>query len=532
MKNYFALLKLLVVLPLGGSALFSSALTGSFHVGTDKQLFLDHQFIESSEGIALSMHAPYQTGEKLIVADQPWEKACIIGGASSVLREEGPKGIRTRLWYDVFDIAEQGVPGKGFRAIGYAESADGIHFEKPILGLVELKGSMSNNLVMPTDASRTAVGGGSVSRDENPNCPPDQRYKSWSKFYSTPGSLKGDNRIWHSPDGFRWKIASVAPTGLRKADTQPSWLWDSRIGRYLGYSREWVDLGRRQRVRMVGYNESDDMLKWDSFELALKPDEQDGVVAPVVRVLGGAQAVEGKDTTEDVSPASSAMDFYAPGIFKYREAPNLYFAMLSAFYHWQNEGGVSFPDTGDVQLAFSRDGRNFQRLGARQPFLRLGPEGTFWSKYVWPLVQPVRMGNELWIYYQGTNQDHSLRLDKKASQPETAISRAILRLDGFVSVDAAYSGGWLTTPPLVHNGSRLELNLDTSAGGTAQVEVRDIAGKSIAGYRLADADAMNGNSVSMNVSWKGKSDVSSFAGKPFRLHFKLKNCRLYAFQFL
>ena len=204
--------------------------------------------------------------------------------------------------------------------------------------------------------------------------------------------------------------------------------------------------------------------------------------------------------------------------------------MISVFYHWQTDRKASFPDTGDVQLAFSRDGRNFQRLGNRQPFLRLGPEGTFYSKYVWPMVQPVRMGDELWIYYHGTNRDHSLRLDKKASKLETAISRAILRLDGFVSADAAYSGGWFTTPPLVHHGSRLELNLDTSAGGMAQVEIRDVSGKPIAGYTLADADALNGNSVRMPVSWKGSSDVSKLVGKPIRLHFKLRNCRLYAFQ--
>ena len=142
-----------------------------------------------------------------------------------------------------------------------------------------------------------------MARDENPNCAPEQQYKSWSKFYSTPGSLKGENRIWHSPDGLRWKLADGVPSGLRKADTQPSWLWDHRIGRYLGYSREWVHLAGNKRVRMIGYNESDDMLHWDSFQLALKPDEQDGTTAPVVRVIGGAQAVDGGDTTEDVSPS-------------------------------------------------------------------------------------------------------------------------------------------------------------------------------------------------------------------------------------
>src|SRR5262245_35097921 len=74
--------------------------------------------------------------------------------------------------------------------------------------------------------------------------------------------------------------------------------------------------------------------------------------------------------------------------------------------------------------------------------------------------------------------------DKKASRLETAISRAILRLDGFVSADAAYSGGWMTTRPIAFEGERLELNLDTSAGGMAQVEIRDFRGKPILGYTL------------------------------------------------
>jgi hypothetical protein len=225
------------------------------------------------------------------------------------------------------------------------------------------------------------------------------------------------------------------------------------------------------------------------------------------------------------------MDFYAPGIFKYQEAPRYYFAMISAFYHWQSDGKHTFPDTGDVQLAFSRDGKTFQRLGNRQPFLRLGPEGTFSSKYVWPMVQPIRMGDEIWIYYHGTNQNHSGVLDKKASRLESAISRSVLRLDGFGSVDAAYSGGWLTTRPFAFRGQRLELNLDTSAGGMAQVEIQDATGQPIPGYTLADADVLNGNSVRMPVSWKGNPDLSKLAGKSIRLHFKLRNCQLYAFQF-
>jgi len=386
--------------------------------------------------------------------------------------------------------------------------------------------------VMPTDASRTAVGGGSVFRDENPNCPPSQRFKSWSKFYSTPGTLRGENRIWYSADGLHWKLFDNPPTSLRKADTQPSWFWDSRIGRYIGYSREWVDISSGQTIRMVGYNESDDMLKWGNFALALKPDDLDGNPHRIQRILASTDMQRGaQHGTEDVSPTGGRMDIYDPGIFKYSEAQDTYISIFPAFYHLTRKGEHSWPDTADLQLAVSRDARNFTRIGGRQPFLRLGPSGSFCSKWVWPLLQPVRMGDELWLYFWATNQDHSSQLDPAAEKLESTISRAVMRLDGFVSADASYGGGSLTTPLLSFDGSRLELNLDTSAGGELRVELRDSLGAPIPGFSVADADILNGNNVRMPVSWKGSQDVSKLAGKAVRLHFVMKDCRLYAFQF-
>jgi hypothetical protein len=225
------------------------------------------------------------------------------------------------------------------------------------------------------------------------------------------------------------------------------------------------------------------------------------------------------------------MDIYGPGVFKYGEAQDIYLSLFTAFYHTKKEAGKSWPDTADLQLAVSRDGRNFARTGGRHPFLRLGPSGSFYSKWVWPLRQPVRMGDELWLYYWGTNESHSQQLDPAAKKLDAAISRAVMRLDGFVSVDASYSGGAVTTPPIIFEGAALELNLDTSAGGITQVEICDATGKPIPGYTLREADALNGNNVRMPVTWQGKGDVSKLAGQIVKLRLKLRDCKLYAFQF-
>jgi hypothetical protein len=36
----------------------------------------------------------------------------------------------------------------------------------------------------------------------------------------------------------------------------------------------------------------------------------------------------------------------------------------------------------------------------------------------------------------------------------------------------------------------------------------------------------------MPVSWKGNTDVAPLAGKPVRLHIRMRAARLYAFQFV
>ena len=531
-------------------------------VGSRKQLFIDQRLIESSDGISLTVNHPYQTGEELVVPDQPWEKGGDIGTYSTVSREDGPDGPKIRLWYSL-QLGEA-TAATGFNppvmVVAYAESRDGIHFQKPVLGLVEKEGSKQNNIVFPTDLSVLAVGGGSVRRDDNPNAPPAERYKSWSKHYPRKGSgILGPHRLWVSPDGLHWTLHPTVLTGLRKADTQPNWFWDERIGRYIGYSREWVQVreGPGGLVRMSSYNESDDMLHWDNMHIALSPDERDlaasprPVVDPAKHEISGdtfrlrrKSAPEGQaaaaqpgvkvlvENADEVPTPGAPVDFYSAGIFPYKAAQDTYIGLVPAFFHWRIEGRGSYPDTTDVQLAVSRDAMHFTRPGGRVPFLRLGPSGRFDSKWIWALPEPVRMGDELWIYYFGTNENHSMVLDPASARRKTAISRAILRLDGFMSADAAYEGGTLTTPSMVFSGSHLELNLDTSAGGMARVEILDERGKPISGFTSLDTDELNGNSVRMRVSWRGSQDVSKLAGKPVKLRFELRNCKLYAFQFV
>ena len=149
------------------------------------------------------------------------------------------------------------------------------------------------------------------------------------------------------------------------------------------------------------------------------------------------------------------------------------------------------------------------------------------------MPSPIRMQDELWLYYFGFNRNHAFQLDP-ATTPDaksTVITRAVMRVDGFVSADFDYSGGTVLTPAIRFEGSRLELNLDTGAGGVGRVEIVEADGGPVEGFTVREADQLNANNVRAVVTWRGKSDVSKLAGRAVRLRFHMRSAKLYAFQF-
>ena len=64
------------------------------------------------------------------------------------------------------------------------------------------------------------------------------------------------------------------------------------------------------------------------------------------------------------------------------------------------------------------------------------------------------------------------------------------------------------------------------------MEIQDAAGQPIPGFALAECREINKDDLACVVSWKNGSDLSSLAGKPIRLRFRLKDADLFAFQFV
>ena len=63
-----------------------------------------------------------------------------------------------------------------------------------------------------------------------------------------------------------------------------------------------------------------------------------------------------------------------------------------------------------------------------------------------------------------------------------------------------------------------------------KVEILNSAHTPIPGFTLEEADNLASSGKHL-VSWKGKNDMSSLAGKPVQLRFTVRNAKLNSFQF-
>jgi hypothetical protein len=416
--------------------------------------------------------------------------------------------------------------------------------------LCEWEGSRENNILLPNDDFEyvfSELEGACVFVDPNPRSP-DEKYKMFAKMTplrGKPGSgqsgpipvkatktLPKAQYAFVSPDGIRWRLLSPrkANAGSHN-DTQFSVFWDNSINKYVQYTRVihsdraaatyYKDLygnakAMRKALLKVGRSISDDFRNWGPEKVVIAPD-----------------AIDRSGSPGDIT----RLDYYGGNVSKYAEAPHAYIALPNAYYHWKFDmtrqwwSGkfIQLPSTMDVQLMTSRDGIHWHKTPKRKPFIRLGPKGTFWSSTIWPDGNAIRVGDELWFYFAGLDVSHK---EQSLITSHGARGRAVLRIDGFISADAAYTGGELVTKPLVFAGNRLQLNVDTSAGGVCRVEIQDKKGTPITGFTLNDAAEINGNYVRVLASWKGNTDVSSLRGKPVKLRFVMRDAKLYSFQFL
>ena len=492
-------------------ALAQESRTLPCQIGNAKQLFIDHRFIEASENVRLVVNPPVKRPEAILESDKPWDAFRLIFFS---VAEDG--GVY-KMWYQAYDDDQW---GGGRPRMCYATSKDGLNWEKPSLGLVEYQGSKENNILLEDKKLAFVF--------VDPHGEPDQRYKM---IYRGPqGTLAGT-----SADGLHWNLppehVSHLPPGW---DTQKQAWWDERVNKYVVYLR----------VPVKGTNAL-------HFPFVSPIESYPAVVAPKLyrpgRALGRMEMdditkpwpddqVQTVMTADELDPPDS--DIYHHNVYPYPHAADAYFMFPFTYQHFlPGEGRPPNDGVNDVQFAASRDGVHWIRYD-RKPYIVRGLPGEPDCGIVSATPFHIRKGNYLYQYYTGWPWTHGgfRLLSKKERQDKSNWGRqhygvVVQRLDGFVSADAPYAGGWLVTPPIVFGGSHLELNVNVAAMGVARVEIQDEQGGPIPGFALDDCDRIQFNDVACTVKWKGKSDLSALAGRPVRLKIFMRSAKLYAFQF-
>ncbi len=493
-------------------------------IGDRRQVFVNRRFLADSKDVELVVHPPVKSGEATVKPEKPWETG--IGPYSSVLHDGG----MYHMFYHVMSHA-QWHEAKYSGAICYARSKDGITWEKPVLGIAEFNGNKDNNIILGHGAGGVRIGqdGGMVFID--PNAPPEQRFRMLIRATDVGEGL----HLWSSPDGLHWKLTHKDLITARPQarghhlDTQNVLFYDPAIKKYVCYVRVNVNEPDSQG-RSVGRGESDhlgDFPVAQDMTVVLKPD------------------------AKDKRHGFSAVDYYTNCAIRYPWADNAYYLFPTMYYHYLNgvlkEFGQKVPtNAGPLHSGFmaSADGITMERFD-RRAFVDLGTDREYdcrAARMIWGLV-PDTTGEKMYMYYLASdwlhgwdrNEENKEIIRKAGLQPPrnlTVISRLVLRRDGYVSVQGAYTGGEFTTPELTFSGKKLCLNVDTSALGFLQVEIQGADGKPLPGYAAADCDIIHtANNINREVTWKGKTDLPDLQGKPVRLRFVIQDADLYAFQF-
>ncbi|MCK4417625.1 MAG: hypothetical protein KAV99_05615, partial [Candidatus Latescibacteria bacterium] len=256
-------------------------------------------------------------------------------------------------------------------------------------------------------------------------------------------------------------------------------------------------------VRMVVRAESSDGLEWEHFRWILEPDLDDPL----------------------------HIQFYSMQGFPYH---GVYVGLLEIF----DERRLSL----EYQLATSRDGLSWSRVGNRDTFFPTGEHNAWDGEMVTirtvPITFPDKLGKprEMRIYYTGSNWKHIHSAAPNAtwrelgtrSEGASGVGLATLRPDGFVSLYGGETEGDIVTCPVRPTGTRFFVNADASQG-SLRVSLLNRSGKPIESYGRTECIPLNTDDFSHAVSWSGKTGLGDLKGREIRLQFHLRSAHLYSF---
>ena len=446
-------------------------------IDVGRQLFVDDFLIEQTTLKRTYHTAKYHPGCPILKPDRPWERESAEGAGKpcAMVFSDG-------VWYDpAAKLFKMWYMGGYCKNTCYATSQDGIQWDKPALDVV----SGTNVALQKFRDSNT------VWLDLNEQ----QAARRYKMFIVTQRrDKKGgvDMYVYYSADGIHWgKPEATAWTGCDRTTFffnpfRNKWIYSIRGSGNTGRSRN--------------YAECTDLA--DTL----------GRLGELGRPWTGADRLDPHNPNpayKDVPPELYNLD-----------ATPYESLMLGLFSIWEGQPKDT-EKRNEVLLGYSRDGFHWYRPD-RRPFAGVNETDGAWN---WGNVQSAGggclvVGDQLYFYVSG-------RGPSKTADP-AVTGLAVLRRDGFASMDAGETTGTLTTRLVKFNGKYLFINADVQ-GGELRVEVLDRDGKVYPALYHGLCMPITTDGTIQPVQWMESRDLAAVAGKPVRFRFHLTNGKLYSF---
>ena len=468
-------------------------------------LLIDDEHIRRMEGVRRVACQIQKHPEPVVKAEKPWEGEG-VWMHNGWLYDDQEQVFK--LWYHCHDpsFREEYPHLRWNYRRAYAVSADGRTWEKPDLGVVEWRGSRSNNLA---DFPPTGGDGANANVFKNPKGgDSDSRYMSLSserhprepgeRAIIWPGDEKtnpseGGFYLYDSPDGYTWtRRPRIIMSMALCMDGATLHGFDEDLNAWIIWWRPRTS----PKFRTMGISIARDLERIPYPQMALVPDSGD--------------------------PPGTEFDRCASV-----KVSGGYVSLVRTLYPEYNRRGDRDFQHIHCQLAFSRDARTWSRPAGRQSVLTVGEPGT-WDELLITPANPIQVGDDIYILYQ-------------AGRGETrrGIGLATLKRDRWAAIEPVHIHGVLSTHPIAWANRRLHINADAT-GGSIRAELVDIRGKPVEGFTMADCEPFDSDCLDHTMCWGGKTELpdeiigaaylSAFpGGRVMSIRFDIDRARLFSF---
>jgi hypothetical protein len=437
-------------------------------IDVGRQLFVDDFLLEHSTLRRTFHTARYHPACPVLRPDRPWEQTA--PNPCAMVFSDG-------VWYDPRErLFKMWYMGGIVRSTCLATSTDGIQWSKPALDVQK-----GTNVVQAGGRDSSTTWLDWSEKD------PARRFK----LFRSQNDPRGWGLSVHvSADGAHWS-EPVARSGL---------CGDRTTVFYNPFRKVWVySIRTDRRGRTRDYREGPEALaaaRW-----------QRGDPIPWI----GADRLDPRRDDLNIEPELYNLDAVA-----YESL------MLGLFTIWRGQPRDR-PKPNEVCVGFSRDGFHWHRP-MRQAFIPVSERHGDWN---WGNVQSAGgcclvVGDSLYFYVSGR-----AGIKGTVSSGVCSTGLAVLRRDGFASLDAAMETGTATTRLVTFRGAHCFVNADCA--GELRVEVIDEKGDPVTPFTLGNCIPIRGDKTLHIVRWQGARDLTAVAQKPVRFRFSMTRGRLYAF---